>query len=177
MARRNSPLARGIERSEPGGYSASRLTKDRDVIRIATKGRDVLLYPGKGSNLIKQTEIGAPLSQEEEAVHAQAIVDSDAYHPVAREAAAIIRWYRARPIGERAAMNPDHHWQSGLAWIGRPYIEVQTVLTGDGRLRQKDIERWEIRWLGDGRAIGERVAHAIPRRDRLRWLKASRPER
>src|SRR5260370_38890143 len=80
-------------------------------------------------------------------------------------------------MGERAAMNPDHHWQPGPTWIRRPYIEVQTVLTGDGRLRQKAIERWEIRWLGDGRAIGERVAHAIQFLDRLRRLKASRPER
>ena len=93
---------------------------------------------GVDDHAISTPAAGVPpshIAQEEEAVHAQAIVDSDAYHPVAREAAAIVGWYRPSPIGERAAMNPDQHWQPGFAWIRRPYIEVQTVRTGDGRFR------------------------------------------
>src|SRR6266567_8981172 len=105
-------------------HAACRFTKDRDVVRVASKGCDVFLHPVKGGDLVKQTEVGVSVAQEEEAVYTQAIVDGDAYHAIAGEATAVIRCYRARSIGERAPMNPDHHRQPGLPRFGSPDIEV-----------------------------------------------------
>src|SRR5205085_11467619 len=105
-------------------HAAGRFTKDGDVVRIAPEGCDVFLHPAKGGDLVKQTEVGVSIAQEEKAIYAQAIVDGDAYHTIAGEAAAVIRCYRARPICERAPMNPDHHRQSGLPRVGGPDIEV-----------------------------------------------------
>src|SRR5438874_2087155 len=131
-----SALSDGAAEQTPGArhreqrtdaHAASRFTKDRDVVRVASEGCDVFLHPAKGGDLVKQTEVGvslAQIAQEEEAVYAQAIVDGDAYHTIAGEATAVIRCYRARPIGERAPMNPDHHWQPGLPRVGGPDIEV-----------------------------------------------------
>src|SRR2546423_14640495 len=113
-----SALSDGAAEQTPGArhreqradaHAASRFTKDRDVVRIASEGCDVFLHPAKGCDLIKQTEVGNSIAQEEEAVHAEAIVDGDAYHTITGETTALIRWYRARPIGERPPMNPDHH--------------------------------------------------------------------
>src|SRR5437764_9398584 len=103
-------------------HAACRFTKDRDVVRVASKGCDVVLHPAKGGDLVKQTEVGVSVAQEEEAVYAQAIVDGDTYYAIAGEATAIIRCYRARSICERAPMNPDHHRQSGLPRVGSQHI-------------------------------------------------------
>src|SRR5262245_6178685 len=69
---------------------ASRLAKDSDVLRITAEGSDVLLHPGEGSDLVQQAEVGAPVTQVEEAVCAEAIVDGHTDHAVAGEATAII---------------------------------------------------------------------------------------
>src|ERR1700686_5537292 len=99
----------GHREQRDNAHAASRFTKDRDVVRVASEGCDILLHAFEGRHLVEQTQVGASMPQEEEAVHPQAIVDGDAYHAIAGETAAIIRGYRARPVCERAAMNPDHH--------------------------------------------------------------------
>src|SRR5712691_3170492 len=170
-------LSAGHREQRADAHPASRLAKDRDIIGIAPKGGDILLHPGKGGDLVKQTEVGVTFPQEKEAVHSQAVVESDAHDPITGKVTAVIRWYRTCPVGERAAMNPDHHRQPGLSGVGSPNIEVQAVRTVDSRLREKDIERGKIRGLGDCWAIVKRVAHAVPWLGWLRWPKTMRAER
>src|ERR1700736_5427504 len=128
-----SALSDGAAEQAPGArhreqradaHAAGRFTKDRDVVRVASEGCDVFLHPAKGCDLVKQTEVGVSIAQEEEAVYPQAIVDGDAYHTIAGEATGLIRCYRACPICERAPVNPDHHRQPGLPRVRGPDIEV-----------------------------------------------------
>src|SRR5205085_12581880 len=96
-AAEQTPGARHREQ-RAGAHAAGRFTKDRDIVRVASEGCDVFLHPAKGCDLVKQTKVGVSIAQEEEAIHAQAVIDGGAYHAIEAEATAVIRCYRARPI-------------------------------------------------------------------------------
>src|SRR6266496_3864408 len=147
-------------------HPARRLAKDRDVRGITTEGGDVLLHPGECGDLIEQTEVGNAVSQEEEAIGSETIVEGDADDSIAGETRAIIGWHGSRSVGKGAPMNPDHDRQPRLSQVWGPDIEVQVILTGDIYLRYKHIVGRNIWRLGRCRAIAERFAHAIPG---LRW--------
>src|SRR5215467_7887473 len=84
--------ARGARHREQRSntHAASRLAKDGDVLRVTAEGGDVLLHPGEGGDLVQQAEVGVPVTQVEEAVRAEAIVDGHADDAIAGEATAII---------------------------------------------------------------------------------------
>src|SRR6266851_878071 len=158
-------------------HAASRLAKDGDVLRITTEGSDILLHPDEGRDLVEQAEVGALVTQVEEAVHAETVVDGHADHSVAGEATAIIIGYGTRPVRKSTAMNPDHDGQPDPAEVRGPDIEVQAVLAFDDWLREKGVERRKIRRFWHRRAITERFAHAIPWLGWARRLKTIGAER
>src|SRR5919197_67316 len=67
-----------------------RLAEDGDVLGVTAEGGDVLAHPFQGGDLVEQAAIGHSAVQVEDAVHAEAVVDSDADHAVAGEAATIV---------------------------------------------------------------------------------------
>src|SRR5260370_29080672 len=93
---------------EEGGntHAASRLAKDGDILRITAEGSDVLLHPDEGRDLVEQTEVGALVTQVEEAIHAEAVVDGHADHSVAGAANAIIVGHGTTPVRKSTPINP-----------------------------------------------------------------------
>src|SRR5439155_476842 len=90
--------------------SPSRLAKDGDVARIATKGGDILPYPLEGGDLVEQAEVGDSVAEIEETLGTDTIIDGHADDAVAGETTAVIPGRRTRPvILKHAARNPDHH--------------------------------------------------------------------
>ena len=102
----------------------------------------------KGSELIKQTQVGDAVAQEEEAVDPEPVVDGDADHTIARKGGAVVGGYRAGAVGKGAAVDPHHHRKAGAAHLWGPDIEVQALLAGYGGFGENTIERWEIGGLG-----------------------------
>ena len=49
-------------------HPASRFAKNGDVTRVTAEGSDVILHPRKRSDLVKQTEVGVPVTQVEETI-------------------------------------------------------------------------------------------------------------
>src|SRR5260370_10949788 len=156
---------------EEGGntHAASRLAKDGDVLRITAEGSDILLHPDEGRDLVEQAEVGALVTQVEEAVRAEAVVDGHADDSVAGEATAIIIGYGTRPVRKSTAMNPDHDGQPDPAEVRGPDIEVQAVLTFDDWLREKDVERRKIRRAWPRHALTLPRRAPTPRTTRRRW--------
>ncbi len=74
-------------------HTASRFAKDRDVIRVSSESSDVLLDPGESSDLVEHTEVDNVITQIEEAIGSQTIVDGDADNSIAGETRAIIGWH------------------------------------------------------------------------------------
>src|SRR6266581_5580271 len=79
-------------------HPARRFAKDRDVIRIASESGDVLLHPGESGDLVEHAEVSNAVTQVEEAIGSQTIVDGDADHSIASETSAIIGWHCSRPV-------------------------------------------------------------------------------
>src|SRR5262249_21324632 len=86
---------------------------------------------------------------------------------VAREAAAVIPGRCRRSEFKGTTRDPNHHRMPGRPKVGRPDIEVQAILTGDGKISEEHVKRRGRRHLGRLRAIGESVSHAAPRLNRL----------
>src|SRR5260370_33081815 len=149
---------------EQGGnaHAASRLAKDGDVLRITTEGSDILLHPDEGRDLVEQAEVGALVTQVEEAVHAETVVDGHADHSVSGEATAIIIGYGTRPVRKSTAMNPDHDWEPNSPKVRGPDIEVQAVLAFDDWLREKGVERRKIRRCCRASALTKRPSPPTP---------------
>ena len=74
-------------------HTASRFAKDRDVIRVSSESGDVLLDPGESSDLVEHAEVDNAITQIEEAIGPQTIVDGDADNSIAGETRAIIGWH------------------------------------------------------------------------------------
>src|SRR5258708_6082994 len=154
---------------EEGGntHAASRLAKDGDVLRITAEGSDVLLHPDEGRDLVEQAEVGALVTQVEEAVHAETVVDGHADHSVSGEATAIIIGYGTRPVRKSTAMNPDHDWEPNSPKVRGPDIEVQAVLAFADWLREKGVERRKIRRAFDTRGATTASPSAHPSHSRV----------
>ncbi len=151
----------GQERAD--AHRARRLAEDRDVVGIAAECGDVVPDPFEGGDLVEQAEVGGAVLQVEEALGTDPVVDRHADDAVAGEAAAVIR--RPGPDLEHPARDPDHDRQAGRSRTGRPDVEVQAVLTGDGRVRDHGRDR-----------SGRRVAAAAARgRRRARRGRRSMP--
>src|ERR1700694_3950433 len=156
----------GHRQQRGNAHPARRLAKDRDVRGITPEGGDVLLHPGERGDLIEQTEVSNAVSQVEEAIGSETIVDGDADDSIAGETRAIIGWHGSRSVGKGATMNPDHDRQPRLSQVRGPDIKVQVILTGDIYLRYERVAGRNVWRLGRRRTIAERFAHAIPG---LRW--------
>src|SRR5260221_12031163 len=100
MARRKRPAARGI------AMSVATLMAPADSPKIVTlcgsppKSGDVLLDPGECSDLVEQAEVDNAVTQIEEAIGSQTIVDGDADEAIAGEMSATIGWHGPRSFGE-----------------------------------------------------------------------------
>src|SRR6266508_165493 len=105
-------------------HTSSRLAKDSDVVGVAAEGGDILLYPLEGCDLIEQAEVGGSLTQIEEAIGADTVIDGHAYDAIAGEPDAIIHGHRRRSELKGAARNPDHHRLPGRPQVSGPDIEV-----------------------------------------------------
>src|SRR6266516_1693338 len=156
------PLGTGHGQQHADAHSTSRLAKDGDVRWIATKGGDILPYPLEGSDLVEQGAVGVSLVQREEAVDTETVIDGHAHDTDAGEVAAVIPG--PRPLSELkgTARNPDHHRLPGRPEVGGPDIEIQAVLTCDGKLWEKQFHSrgiWRLGWL---RTKGEGVSHTAP---------------
>src|SRR5260370_7327974 len=125
-------------------HAASRLAKDGDVLRITTEGSDILLHPDEGRDLVEQAEVGALVTQVEEAVHAETVVDGHADHSVSGEATAIIIGHGTRPVRKSTAMNPDHDWEPNSPDVRAPDIKIHPALTFHPSLPAKDAEAPKI---------------------------------
>lgn len=79
---------------------------------------------------------------------------------------------RTGTVLDGTASNPNHHRLRDRPQAGRPDVEVQAILTGDGMFRHKHIPRRKIRQLGRLLAEYERVADAAPCLD---WLRRPEP--
>src|SRR5258708_12926732 len=121
-------------------HAASRLAKDGDVLRITTEGSDILLHPDEGRDLVEQAEVGALVTQVEEAVHAETVVDGHADHSVAGEATPIIVGHGTKPVRKSTAMNPDHDRDPNSPAARGPDIEVQAVLPFDHCLPENPLD-------------------------------------
>ena len=71
----------------------SRLTKDSDIIWIATKCCNILLHPCERRDLVEQTKIGNAVTHKEEAISTEAIVDGYTYNSIPGETTTVILWY------------------------------------------------------------------------------------
>ena len=129
------PLGTGHGEQRADAHRAGRLAEDGDVAGIAAEGGDVVPHPLEGGDLVEQAEVGVSVAEIEEAVGADPVVDGHADDAVAGETTAVID--RTRTDLEHAARNPDHDRQPGRPRRRRPDVEVQAVLTGDGRLRTR----------------------------------------
>src|SRR6266566_4913775 len=74
-------------------HGTSRFAKDRDVMWVSSESGDVLLHPGESSDLVEQAEVDNAVTQVEEAIGSQTIVDGDADDAIAGEMSAIIGWH------------------------------------------------------------------------------------
>src|SRR5437764_15077988 len=90
-AEETSCAGHGHQRGD--AHTARRLAKDRDVIGVTSEGGDVLLHPGERGDLVEQAEVGNAVTQVEEAISSETIVDGDADDSIAGETSAIIHWH------------------------------------------------------------------------------------
>src|SRR6266487_3783791 len=162
------PLGTRHGQQRADAHRSSRLAEDGDVLWIATKGGDILPYPLEGSDLVEQGAVGVSLVQREEAVDTETVIDGHAHDTVAGEVAAVIPGPRPRSVLKGTARNPDHHRLPRRPEVGGPDIEIQAVLSCDGKLWHRQ-GYWRLGWL---RAIAEGVSHAAPS---LNWLWRSEP--
>ena len=160
------------------GDAARRLPEDRHVVGVATERRNVVAYPAQRRHLILKTEVAGHAVDEHEAVDVHAVVDRHVDDAVAHERGSVVRGNASRADGESAAVNPDHDRQPRPAGIGRPHVEVEAVLADNGRVvpAVQLFVRVELR-LRHAFAEHQRVAYAVPLRDRLGRQEAVRSER
>src|SRR5947208_9142270 len=90
------PLGTGHGKQRADAHSPSRLAKDGDVARIATKGGDILPYPLEGGDLVEQAEVGDSVAEIEETLGTDTIIDGHADDAVAGETTAVIPGLRTR---------------------------------------------------------------------------------
>src|SRR6266568_5909430 len=161
------PLGTRHGQQRADAHRSSRLAEDGDVLWIATKGGDILPYPLEGSDLVEQGAVGVSLAQIEEAIDTETVIDGHADDTVAGEVAAVIPGPRPRSELKGTARNPDHHRLPGRPEVGGPDIEIQAVLTGDGKLWDEHADFRGKERLGWLPALGEGGLHAAPGRKRL----------
>src|SRR5947208_6351411 len=70
-------------------HPARRFAKDRDVTRIAPESGDVLLHPGERGDLVEHAQVSNAVTQVEEAISSEPIVDGDTDHSISGETGAI----------------------------------------------------------------------------------------
>jgi len=158
-------------------HSARGLAEDGDVSDITTESGDVVPHPLQRGDLVEQAEVGDPVVEEQEAVDAQPVVDADQHDAVACKGRAVVAWNGAGAVGEGAAVDPDHHGQSGRRRVGRPDVEVEALLARDRGLWEDGVEGRKVRRLRNRWAELERVSGSLPGGRRLRRPEAVGPER
>ena len=127
----------------------------------ATTQRGDLIAKGE----IAAAALGLQRRMREEAEAAEAIVQADHHHAVAREGRAGIDRRRTAAVDEAAAMEPDHH-RPLLLRLGRPPdVEIEAVLRGLGAQRRGVSGKGQLRAI---RREVTRVAPAFPARHGLR---------
>ena len=154
MARWNSPRRdrrchQLADRMPPGG-----LTKDGDVVRVATKGFDVVAHPGERRNLIQRAVVAGgtvrvfcgEIRVGQESIQSQPIVDAYQHNTIACQAGALVG-PAAGPELVAAAVNPEHDRQRTAALRGRDDVQGQAVL---GHL---DVDQ-------PGKGVEQPLAHA-----------------
>ena len=112
-----------------------RLTKNSDVIGIATHGKCVISDPAQRSNLIHQpvvsggTRLGR-LTQprvREKTKGAQSIIHRDDDHSLLSQRRTVKNERMPLTTGMRTTVKPHHDRQTiGIVW--GPYVEIETVL-------------------------------------------------
>ena len=155
FCRRHRQQRRDAER--PGG-----LAEYRDIARITAEGGDVLLHPLQGRHLVEQSAVGTGVVQEEEAVAAETVVNGHAYDAVAREAVPGVLGDGPGAVHERASVYPHHDREAGAAGIRGPDVQVQAVVAGYHRIREKLVVRFRVPRLGDCRTVCHDVPDTIP---------------
>src|SRR5579875_132716 len=107
-------------------HTASRFTRDGDIVGVATKGGTVLLHPQQGRDLIEQSQVDDAIAESKKAIDAEAVVDGHADDPVTGKARTVIGRNSSRAIGKGTAVYPDEHRQFALRGgrSGSPDIEV-----------------------------------------------------
>jgi hypothetical protein len=115
--------------------------------------------------------LGAELRMRQIAQHADAIVDRNNDHPLARHRRTIIHRRSIVPAAKRAAMNPHDHRR--LPRARRPHIESEAVLAHRRRIVRIDAAGNRLA-LNARRPRPRRVPHALPGPRRHRRLPAFR---
>src|SRR5579884_3268015 len=90
-AEETSSTRHGHQRAD--AHPTRRFAKDRDVIRIAPESGDVLLHPGERGDLIEHAQISNAVTQIEEAISSEPIIDGDTDRSISSETSAIIGWH------------------------------------------------------------------------------------
>ena len=136
---------------------------------VAAEGADVVPHPGERGDLVAQAEVGGvvAVAEVEEPVGARAPVDRHADHTVAGEAAAVVA--PAGGVAEGAARAPHHHRKAARSRVGRPDVQVEAVVAGNGGVEEHAAGvvavELRLRWLG---TESGGVTHTAPRLHRLR---------
>ena len=151
------------------GHGARGLAEHGDAVGVAAEGADVVPHPGERGDLVAQAEVGGvvAVAEVEEPVGARPPVDRHAHHTVAGEAAAVVA-----PAGgeaEGAARTPHHHRKAARSRVGRPDVQVEAVVAGNGGVEEHAAGvvavELRLRWLGTENGG---VTYTAPRLDRLR---------
>ena len=160
------------------------LSKDCDIVRIATKLCDILMYPFQGRHLVVCTIVARcpvwvfcrQFRVGEEAEDAQAVVDGDENHTPFSPGITVHRNLMAITVEIGPAMYPESHRQfarrisDGICWC--PNVQIQTVLALHGVLLPIEfitVERSDgIAWLPADVAEGVSHPDTFPLHDGLR---------
>jgi hypothetical protein len=113
------PLGTGYGKQHPDADSSGGFAKDGNVVGITAESSDIFLHPLEGGDLIEQTEVGGPVTEIEEAIGSDPVVDGYTDDAIAGKAAAVIPGRRTRRVKFKcSAGNPDHHRALGRlkAW-------------------------------------------------------------
>src|SRR5208283_5810824 len=119
--------------------SAGGLAEDGHVRWIAAKGGDIVLNPRQRQLLVHEPIVavfmtfGIDRALSEESQIAEAVVEGDDDDALFYEPLRVVR--SAGSFNEAAAVNPNHHRQTGAARSGGEDVQEQAILVAASCLR------------------------------------------